>query len=119
MEKITVTLTLEPTAKKMALLAALCGDDLSPILEETASVKPEPDAETPSRPKAETKVVDLPWQAETKAYSAVDVKAVCLKLSKEGRQADLKAAFAKFDAKKLSEVKPEDYPALMKELGHE
>lgn len=111
MNQITVTLTLEPTPKKLALLAALC--DASEEAKIPAHESPVPNETVPvTEPQTDTPALD-------KTYSATDVKAVCLKLSKEGRQADLKAAFAKFGAKKLSEVKPEDYPALMKELGHE
>lgn len=37
-------------------------------------------------------------------------------LSKAGKREELSAIFAKFGGKKLSDIKEEDYPALMKEL---
>ena len=36
---------------------------------------------------------------------------------KAGKQDFLRAAFAKFGGKKLSDIKEEDYPALMDELA--
>lgn len=45
-----------------------------------------------------------------------DVRAKALAMSKAGKAAELKAIFAKFGAVKLSDIKPEDYEALMREL---
>lgn len=63
-------------------------------------------------PAAKTKPVD-----EQPEITVQDIKAICLKLSKAGKQAELKAAFAKFGGKKLSDIAETDYAALMKVLG--
>ncbi len=56
-------------------------------------------------------------QPEAETVSLTDVRAVALKLSKSGKQSELKEAFGKFGAKKLSDVPKENYPALMEELS--
>lgn len=76
----------------------------------TPEAFPEPQAE--AKPQAKTKPVD-----EQPKITAQDVKAVCLKLSKAGKQAELKAAFAKFGGKKLSDIAESDFGALLEELG--
>lgn len=77
------------------------------------------EAPAPAEPEAE----EIPWQApapaepENKEVSLTDVRVVALKLSKAGKQTELKAVFEKFGAKKLSDISKENYPALMEELG--
>lgn len=94
-----------------------------------------PDTQIPGQTEFDTpfKHVDEPaLQPETKKHPEVpvgepapeekvtktDIRAVALKLSKAGKQKELAAAFAKFGCKKLSDfdARPDDYPALMKEL---
>ena len=53
---------------------------------------------------------------ETKPITLTDVRAVALKLSQSGKQATLQSIFAKFGAKKLSDIPQADYAALIKEL---
>lgn len=55
---------------------------------------------------------------EQPKITAQDVKAVCLKLSKAGKQAELKAAFAKFGGKKLSDIAESDFGRLLEELAN-
>lgn len=72
-------------------------------------------AETPAPVPAE----EVPFEEEkpvSKEISLTDVRAIALKLSKSGKQAELKEAFAKFGAKKLSDVPKDQYYALMVEL---
>lgn len=104
-------------------------DDLRKFLDAMESVPIAPGDETPAdappfevvspktpeatpEPQAKTKPVD-----EQPKITAQDVKAVCLKLSKAGKQAELKAAFAKFGGKKLSDIAESDFGALLEELG--
>jgi hypothetical protein len=112
MEKITITMSLEPTPSNLAKLAALCGVETSEVSAPVTTVENEPVHEI-------MEVSPLVDAAPVKTYTKADVKAVCLALSKEGKQAVLKEAFAKFGAKKFTEIAEADYPALMKELGHE
>lgn len=68
---------------------------------ETASGKP---GASPSDAKPEKKV------------SKTDVRAIATVLSKAGKRDQLSAIFAEFGGKKLSDIKEEDYPALMEKL---
>lgn len=112
-----ITITIDTCAENF--------DDLRKFLAAMESVPIAPGDETPAdvpsfevispktpEPQAETKPVDEPPK-----ITAQDVKAVCLKLSKAGKQAELKAAFAKFGGKKLSDIAESDFGALLEELG--
>lgn len=57
-----------------------------------------------------------PSEGDGKKVSKTDVRAAATVLSKAGKREELSAIFAKFGGKKLSDIKEEDYPALMKEL---
>lgn len=118
MNQITVTVDLTP--RNLEILKQLCADPTNfqrrlaemrdlPVVPEPAP-KPEPKPEP--EPKAEAPAEEAPKISKT------DVKAVCLNLSKQGRQAELRAAFEKFGGKKFSDIKESDYPALMEELGN-
>ncbi len=45
-----------------------------------------------------------------------DVRGILAEKSREGYTIAIKEIMAKFGAKKLSEVKPEDYPALLSQV---
>lgn len=103
-----ITITIDTCAENF--------DDLRKFLDAMESIPIAPGDETPEatpEPQAKTKPVD-----EKPKITAQDVKAVCLKLSKAGKQAELKAAFAKFGGKKLSDIAESDFGALMEELGN-
>lgn len=72
----------------------------APAAKETASDKP---GASPSEP-------------EPRKVSKTDVRAVATALSKAGKRDKLSAIFAEFGGKKLSDIKEEDYPALMEKL---
>ena len=103
---MTVTLSLELTPQTLKILEQLCNEPRT-IAHEQPIEKP---VEVPTAPIPEE-------PAPAKTYTKTDVKAVCLKYSKAGRQEELRAAFAKFGAKKLTEISEDDYPALMEVLG--
>lgn len=68
--------------------------------------------EAPKEPaEAETET-----ENETPAISLTDVRAVALKLSKAGKQTQLKEIFAKYGAAKLSDIAEEHYADLMADL---
>lgn len=69
----------------------------------TGAANDQPDA-SHSDPKPEKKV------------SKTDVRAIATALSKAGKREQLSAIFAEFGGKKLSDIKEEDYPALMEKL---
>lgn len=109
---MNITITMELTPKSLELLKKLIGEDQTPMTPERgiAPIVAEPPA-PPVLPK--TAPVD-----EQPKITAQDVKAVCLKLSKAGKQAELKAAFAKFGGKKLSDIAESDFGALLEELAN-
>lgn len=108
-----ITITIDTCAENF--------DDLRKFLDAIEKVPIAPGEAAPAEASAfeviPPKPVSVP-EAPAPQISAQDVKAVCLKMSKAGRQTELKAAFAKFGGKKLSDIAEADYPALMKELGN-
>ena len=57
----------------------------------------------------------VPAQQEVRKVSQEDVRAVLAKKSEDGKTPQIKALLMKYDAGKLSGVKPEDYAALLAE----
>lgn len=127
MQQITVTVDMTP--ENLEILKQLC-----PACENKAPAKPEAKKTAKKTTDKPTSVeatadpsADAPETVETgvsaeKTETKVeltDVRAVALKLSKAGKQDVLKAAFAKFGGKKLSDIKSDDYAALMAELTKE
>lgn len=116
-----ITITVDMTPENLEILKQLCpaGETKKPEAKKT----PKKTTEKPTSVEATTDVdapetVEADAPAETKV-ELTDVRAVALKLSKAGKQDVLKAAFAKFGGKKLSDIKPDDYAALMAELTKE
>lgn len=120
MQQITVTVDMTP--ENLEILKQLCmpGETKKPEAKKPAKKttdKPDSVEVTTDAPKT-VEVSALTEKTETKV-ELTDVRAVALKLSKAGKQDTLKAAFAKFGGKKLSDIKPDDYAALMTELTKE
>lgn len=129
-----ITITVDLTAENLEILKKLCpvGTNKEPANTEAkktakkttdkpTSVEETGGTWTPGGGSDEHAETTPPWEEkkpETKV-NLTDVRAVALKLSKAGKQDVLKAAFAKFGGKKLSDIKSEDYGALMKELTSE
>lgn len=65
----------------------------------------------PAKPKAE----EAPTKTEEPTYELPDVRKVLAAKSGAGYKAEVKALLAKYGAEKLSEIKPEDYAAVIKE----
>ena len=80
-----------------------------------AAAKPKTGAAKKEEKKTEPPAEALPDEGET-TISLTEVRAVALKLSQSGKQTALQGIFAKYGAKKLSDVPQAKYPALMKEL---
>ena len=74
----------------------------------------------PAKPDEPTEeVAESPAPAEAVApadVSFTDVRAKALAYSKKGKQAELKALFAKYGAAKLSDIPEDKLPALMADL---
>ena len=123
MNQVTVTIDLTP--RNLELLRMLCEEQPKLHIENSF---PFPASPFPEEPVQDEEIkgfgqMEFPEVAEEKPepkpepVQAQDVKAVCLKLSKSGRSDELRRAFAKFGGKKFSDIRPEDYAALLKELG--
>lgn len=92
-------------AKDMSKLAAelkKCGETLVSIAEVLAAAQ----NESTQEPKLEESV---------KRYSLEDVRAVLAKKAASGFQDEVKELLGKFNAKKLSDINPDDYGNLLKE----
>lgn len=125
-----VQITLESETEAIAVLELLktmrskTGGD-APKVQETL---PDGDESTPEKKAAagkkntakEKKAPVLKEEpadeGEESAISLSDVRAVALKLSKAGKQKQLKEIFAKYDAEKLSDIDAENYESLMTDL---
>lgn len=110
-----ITVTCELTTRNLEILKQLCMAESIGMTIPAINTCPPPAEEHP----VENPFPEAPKTEDKPKLTAADVKAVCLKFSKAGRQSELKAAFAKFGAKKLTEISEDDYPALMEELGNE
>lgn len=115
-----ITITMDLTQENLDKLRALLPDAQIP-----GQTKFDAPSERPAEPKPEPKPqteepAEKPTEdpAPAEKVTKTDIRAVALKLSKAGKQKELAAAFAKFGCKKLSDfdARPDDYPALMKEL---
>lgn len=121
MQQITVTVDMTP--ENLEILKQLCpaGETKKPEAKKTPKKTTEKPAsvEATDTDAPETVEADAPSEKTETKVELTDVRAVALKLSKAGKQDVLKAAFAKFGGKKLSDIKPDDYAALMAELTKE
>lgn len=124
MAQITITLDLTPeTLEILKLLtgastektdaaaedAGETGKDKTPAKKTARKDKKPATKETPAEP--------APDETEEAAeITLTDVRAVALKLSKAGKQKQLKEIFAKYGADKLSEIDAKDYDDLMADL---
>lgn len=118
-----ITITVDLTAENLEILKKLCptGETKKPEAKKTPKKTTEKPAsvETADVDAPETVEDDAPAEKTETKVELTDVRAVALKLSKAGKQDVLKAAFAKFGGKKLSDIKPDDYVALMAALTKE
>lgn len=101
----TITITVPLTNENLAVIQKLIAPeaksaDSSGKVKKTAPAK----EETPETKKS------IP------AVSKTDVRAIALKLSKAGRQAEIKEIFGRFNAEKLSDIAESDYAALKEAL---
>lgn len=75
---------------------------------------------TPAVPEEKTETASVkdkeePKKEEVKTYTFDQVREYLSDLSGKGKFQDVKALLIKYGVKRLSDIKPEDYPALMKE----
>lgn len=102
----TITVTFELNVSRLPALEK--------FLEEATCETPQKAIETPEKPKA----VETPEKpVQTSMFTVSDIRAEATKLVKAGKDEELKALFSEFGAKKISDLKPEQYIAFMKKVG--
>lgn len=107
----TITITVPLTAENLKIIGQLTTEQPVDGWSKNACRE--------SNKTQEPDIVAAEQAIETKTaenISKTDVRAIALKLSKAGKQAELKEIFNEFGAEKLSEVKEADYPALKAKL---
>ena len=97
----TITLTLEATPENLDKIKQILGDEAPAPKEE---------------PKKAAKKKEKKPEAETPEVTKTDLRNKGLELTKAGKSDEMKAVFEEFGAAKLSEVKEEDYAAVMEKL---
>jgi len=88
---------------------------------EPENKKPAP-SETGMTNTPESVEEPMPWdpepaKAETKTYTLEEVRAELAKLTRAGKQKEVKELLKSFGANKLTDVDPKDYLALMEKAG--
>ncbi len=105
-----------------------CGNTLISIYDELHNLidSKDPDEEKPktktrkkkSKPEEAPEIIldEQPSEETPKPLTFEEIQSSFVMKSRDGYTAEVKALITKFGAKKLSEIDPADYPALMKEL---
>lgn len=101
----TITLTLEATPENLDKIKKILGDDAPALKEEPKKAAKKKQAEKKPEP-----------EAEAPGITKTDLRNKGLELTKAGKSIEMKAVFEEFGAAKLSEVKEEDYAAVMEKL---
>ena len=111
-----MTIELDLTIENLERLKAFCQETgAMPTSAPAPTTAPKAAPKTPAKAAAPAPKEEPKTEAPA-PVTMTDVRAVALKLSKAGQQAKLKEIFAKYGATKLSEVKADDYAALMEDL---
>lgn len=122
-----ITIALDSEAEAIAVLSLLKtmkekGGAATPSTEEPVPDNTEAEKKAPAKKsavkekKSATPKDEPPTENASLAITLTDVRAVALKLSKAGKQKQLKEIFAKYDAEKLSDIDAENYESLMADL---
>jgi hypothetical protein len=104
---ITITIVPQTQAQIAAVLKLL--QDYPASIEAQSQDQPSPPKTTPRASSAKSSAAP----AQTESLTLVDVRAKLSALSQAGKKDDIAALIATFGAAKLTEVKPEDYAALL------
>ena len=99
---------------KMKLLLDVV-DDMRRLADSLQSVADSIAGNTPSDDQPDQQPAPQPEQPKAPVITIDQVRAVLVEKNSQGKTKEVKALLYKYDAGKLSGVKPEDYPALMEE----
>ena len=90
-----------------------CGENMIKAANALKEFFSSPTEETTAAPAVKT---DKPAKPAAKTYEFTDVRKAFSAKSHEGYTEQVKALITKYGASKLSDIKKEDYPALMSDL---
>jgi hypothetical protein len=112
------SMTNDSMREKLIAVANLLADLTSAVAEvaaEFGEVKrvEKPAAETQPTEKQPSENPLTETQPEEKQPTMEEVRAILAEISRNGKTEDMKALLHKFGATRLSEIKPEDYTALI------
>ena len=93
--------------------------EMDKILDSATAREPMPSKDKAEKPEVAppTLLESEPDQGSEKVYTLVEVRAELSALSKAGKKEAVQALLSEFGAEKLTEIKPEDYAALMAKAG--
>lgn len=116
---ITIDVNLkasEEVTNSLLTLAAVLNNAV-PIFDERAKeIKPKEVEKEVQAPKEKvTDKKEVSQKQETKEITLEEVRGVLAKLSKDGKQAEVKELIKKFGAKKLTDIPKDKYPELLEE----
>jgi hypothetical protein len=106
-------MTNESMREKLIAVANLLADLTSAVAEVAAEFG---EVKRVEKPAAETQPAELQPAEKANAQkqpSMEEVRAILADISRNGKTEDMKALLHKFGATRLSEIKPEDYTALI------
>jgi len=118
----TITVTVPLTAENIKIISQLTTEPpvsgwTKTVREELNKIQESDNTTAKESKEPEPSTTEKPVETNSaESVSKTDVRAIALKLSKAGKQAELKEIFNEFGAEKLSEVKESDYPALKARL---
>ena len=103
----------ESMREKLIAVANLLGDLTSAVAEVAAEFGEVKRVEPIPAEKANTENLPTENQPAAKQPTMEEVRAILADISRNGKTEDMKALLHKFGATRLSEIKPEDYTALI------
>jgi len=106
-----ITITIVPQTQAQIAAVSKLLQDYPASIEAQSPDQSSPPKTTPRASSAKSSAAPAPTQTES--LSLVEVRAKLSALSQAGKKDDIAALIATFGAAKLTEVKPEDYPALL------
>lgn len=110
---MSITVTFNSYEEMVAFAKQIAG------VPEQGKVKAKAKEPIPSENNAPVGIEDeVPFEKEeTKTYTLEEVRAELAKLTRSGKQKEVKEILTSFGAKNLSSVDPKDYTALMEKAG--
>jgi len=109
-----ITITIVPQTQAQITAVSKLLQDYPASIEAQSQDQPSPPKTAPRASSAKASPAPAPEApTQTKSLSLEDVRAKLSALSQAGKKDDVAALIATFGAAKLTEVKPEDYAALL------